>query len=114
MSGNFFGRFQVCFQNRVGQADRPCKLAGVNVNRDQRLGLVYNQRAARRQRNFALEQALNIGFNLELLENRLFAVVQLNPVLQVWGQAGNNLVRPGIVRRRVNHQTADIGAERIA
>src|SRR4029450_8263284 len=54
--------------------------AGVDVDRDERLGLMDDDRSSRRERNAALERVLDLGLHAEPLEESSSRPVELEPV----------------------------------
>src|ERR1700687_4654903 len=79
---HLFGRFEIGPQHGlvlVGFAD---EAAGIDVDRGERFGLVENQVAARLEPDLAVERALDLRLDLEVIEDRHSALVEGDPRAQ--------------------------------
>ena len=73
---DLFGRFQVRLERRVLDVVLARRLARVHVDRDQSLGLVDDDVAARAQTHHGIEHAVERGFDAEfLIERHVIAVM---------------------------------------
>src|SRR6185369_16540861 len=75
---NFFNGIHVGLEDRVFQTGRlPDILAGVDIDRNQRLGLVDHDIATALQPDFRLQRFVDLGIKAELLKQRRVFRVQL-------------------------------------
>ena len=100
--GGFFGRV-------VG-----AEAAAVDVDGDQGLGLIDDDRAAVLQRHFALVDPGDFFVQLVLVEQRFLAVVQLQPVDVPRHDQLQELLGPFVGRRLVDVDRVDVGGEDVA
>ena len=81
--GDLLGRLHVVVEDRLLEVRRADVLAGVDVDHRQRLGVLDDQRAARRQPHLAVERLVDLLVDVVLLEQRQplgGGVVVLDPV----------------------------------
>ena len=69
-------RLEVGLEHRLVLVALADEAAGVDVDRGQRLGLIENQVAARLEPHLAIERALDLRLDLEMVEDRLRALIQ--------------------------------------
>ena len=79
LAGDLLGGLQVHLVGRLLGVVVGPEVAAVDVDGDQRLGLVDDDRAARRQRHVALLDAGDLLLDAVLVEQRLRVVVELDP-----------------------------------
>ena len=80
--------------------------AGVDVDRGERLGLVENQVAARLQPDLAVERAVDLRLDLEMVEDRLVVLVQLT---RARATAACSAARTGRCVRRCRDRRTTVG-----
>ena len=83
--GDLVGRLEVVVEHRLLEVRRADVLAGVHVDDRERLGVLDDQRAARRQPHLAVERLVELLVDVEALEQRQalgLGVVVLDPVGQ--------------------------------
>ncbi len=71
LAGDLVGRLEVGVERRLLDGELARRLAGVDVDGDQRLGLVDDQVAARAQRHVRAEHGVQLPLDLEAREQRL-------------------------------------------
>ena len=84
MSGNFFGGFEVGIEGGFLDITAAGGAGGVDIDGDQCLGGINDNRATGGQANFALEGSLYLALDLEAVEQGDVVLVQLDAVLY-WG-----------------------------
>ena len=86
----------------------------VDVDRDQRLGVVDDDRAARRQVHRARERGLDLVLDLEAREQRRVVAVALDLVRRLRHHMGHELLRLLVDVVGVDQDLADVGGEVVA
>ena len=70
LAGDLLGRLEVVAEDRLLEARRADVLAGVDVDDGERLGVLDDERAARRQPHLAVERLVELLVDVEPLEQR--------------------------------------------
>ena len=78
LAGDFFGRLEVGLERGVLDRVLAGRAAGVDVDRDQRLGLVDDDVAARLQRHLRLQTSVELRLDAGAREDRVDVAVGLN------------------------------------
>ena len=90
---HFLRRFEIGAQRRLLDVAFARRAAGVDVDRDQRLGLVDDDVAARAQLHDRIVDGVDLAFDLVALEQRLRRIsIQLHPL----GMAGHQHAHEGL------------------
>ena len=94
----------------------PCgaALAAVDVDRDERLGLIEDQGAARRQRHLAGVDQLDLPLDVEGVEDRRLAAVEAHGRARSRRDHRKEGARPGEGRLAVDHDRGDARVEHVA
>src|SRR5215813_1665973 len=87
---------------------------GVDIDRDQRFGLVDNDRAPRLQPDLALQRVLNLGLYAILLEDRIRLRVELHPRRQVRHDAPDELEHPVVLLFVIDANRLELVGQQIA
>ena len=93
LPGDLARRLEVGPQDRLLGILLAGVAAGVDVDRDQRLGRLDDQLAAGRQLAPGLEQVADLGLDVELVEQRRRLVVQLHPARSARGRPARGTAR---------------------
>src|SRR6266568_1566935 len=90
------------------------ELAGVDVDRGQRLALIDDERAARLEPDLALEGAVDLALDAEAVEDRLVALVELDPPLVLGHERLHELLHALELGLGVDDELLDLVGERVA
>src|SRR5215467_3783606 len=111
------GRLEIRLDDRVFQpaarflAD---VTPGVDIDRDQRLGLVDDDRATRLQPDLALQRVLDLGLYAIFLEDRIRLRIELHPRRQVRHDASDELEHPVVLLFVVDTNRLEFVGQEIA
>ena len=103
LPGEFLGRFQVGLQRGFLDRELARRLAGVDVDGDQRLGLVDDEVAARAQRHVGAEHGVQLPLDIVAREQRL-GVLELDDVPGLARREHAHEILRFLVRRLASHQ----------
>ena len=114
LAGDFIGRFEIGVERRrlnVAGLRRPCR---VDVDRDERLGVVDDDGAACRQCHLAGIGGFDLVLDLEPREQRHVVLVQLHAVHRRRHHMAHELLRLLEDRFGIDQQFADVGMKVVA
>ncbi len=114
LAGGFFGRFQVGVERGFLDVAALGGARRVDVDRGQGFGLVNHERAAGGQAHFAFVRVLDLGFDLEAVEERRVVGVMLQLALVVRHHLLDELAGLGVHLRRVDEDLADVRTHVVA
>ena len=114
LAGNFFGGFAIGIESSGFDVATAGGARRVDVDRDQRFGVVDDDRAAGRQRHGARVRGFNLVFDLEAREQRHVIAVALDPVDHVRHHVAHELLGLFVDVVGIDQDFADVGLEIIA
>ena len=114
LAGHFVGRFAVRAEGRLFNVGAARGARRVDVDRDERFGVVDHDRAARGKRNRARIGRFDLMFDLEARKERDVLVVALDAVDHVGHDVRHELPRLLVDFVRVDEDFTDFGLEVVA
>src|SRR5262245_4105439 len=115
LADDLFGRFEVGLDDGVFEAVRFAdEFAGVDVNRDQGLGLVDDDVPARLQPDARFDGLVDLGLNAVMLQDRRVFGVELDAVDQLGREAVDEIDYALVLEFTVHPDGGEIGRELVA